>query len=339
MAQHSGQVTSWDLPNFPGELYTADIVPGTGEVNPSFLTMIGGINGGNAKIVADMSFNMTTEYDHPAAIQPEISEQTSVTTLPTPVNPIKTNTRNTCQIYQEAVEETYLSQSTRGRLVTDQLYPAADPTEAWMSEFAPSTDMAALSSQVSYALARVARNVNYTFLNGTYQEMTSKSVAPKTRGILEGITTNVVNANSATLNNDLLNALYISLVDNSAGKAFQRLPVLIMSSTQKTKFSDLFAYAPESRTVAGYNIQVYETNFGPVNIMYEPTIPSDTILFANLDLIKPVFNEVPGKGVLFYEPKQKTGASEGGMLYGHIGLDYGPEWMHGKITNLSTSLT
>ena len=45
----------------------------------------------------------------------------------------------------------------------------------------------------------------------------------------------------------------------------------------------------------------------------------------------------PGKGVLFYEELSKTGASEKGQIYGQLGLDYGPEEFHGKITGLATS--
>jgi len=335
MSQYTGLVSSWELPNFPGELYTADVVPGQEEVNPSFLTLVGGINGASARIVDDMTYSMTVEFDYPAAEQPDISENTSATVLPGAINPIVTNTRNTCQIYQEAVAETYVSKATRGRLVTDQLYPSGAPTEGWISEFSPNRDDAAITSQVNYALGRIARNVNHTFLNGTFHESNGKSDASRTRGILEGITTNVVDASGAALSDALTGTLFESMATKSSGKAFQQLPILLMSAKQKRKFSALFAFPPESRNVAGYNITMFETDFGPVGIMYEPTIADNTILFASLSLVKPVYNEVPGKGILFYEPKAQVGASEGGMLYGHIGLDYGAEWMHGKITNLA----
>ena len=36
MAQYTGYVSSWELPQLVGELYTADIVPGAEEVNPYF---------------------------------------------------------------------------------------------------------------------------------------------------------------------------------------------------------------------------------------------------------------------------------------------------------------
>lgn len=337
MAQNTGLVSSWDLPNFVGELYTADIVPGQGEAHPTFLTLIGGLNGAQARLVPDMQYNMTVEFDYPPVAQPNISENNAATQLPDPVNPIYTNTRNTCQIYQEAVAETYVSKATRGRLVTDQLYPiGASITEGWIAETMPNRDAAALDAQIMYGLARIARNVNHTFLNGEYVEATSKAVAARTLGLITGITTNAVFASGDALSEDLVGQLMQSMVENSGGKAFQYIPVLLMNAFQKRKFSALFAFPPESRNIAGYNITMYETDFGPVGVLYEPTIPTDTILFASLALVRPVFNEVPGKGVLFYEPKAQVAASEGGMLYGHIGIDFGPEWMHGKITGLAT---
>ena len=333
---HAGIAYSWDLPEFVGELYTADIVPGAQEVNPSFLTLIGGLNGGSARLVPDMNFNMTVEFDYPDAIQPSISEQESVAGLPGIINPLLTPTDNTCQIFQEAVEESYMSMSTRGRLVTDQVYRGADAKDdqGWMSEFSPANDASGLDKQVAYALQRIARNVNYTFLNGTYVKSTGKGVAPKTRGILEAVTTNAVAAAGAALSDDLLSLLMEKMVTNSSGMAFQSIPVLIMGAQQKKLFSQLYAFPPESRNVAGYNIKQFETDFGTVGVLYEPTIPADTILFASMSMIRPVYNAVPGKGIVFYEPKSKIAASAGGMLYGHIGLDYGPEWMHGKITGL-----
>lgn len=335
MAQYTGYASSWDLPQLVGELYTADIIPGAQEVNPTFLTLVGGLNGGGARMVPDMNFTMTVEFDYPAAAQPAISEATSVTQLPQPVNPLLTPSDNTCQVYMEAVEESYMSMSTRGRLVTDQLYPVGNPTEAWLSEMSPANDFSALDKQITYALQRVSRNVNFTFLNGVYNKATSKADAAKTRGLLTAIATNAIAANGAALSDDLVGQLMEAMVTNSGGRAFQSIPVLIMNAKQKRALSQIYVFPPESRTVAGYNLRQLETDFGPVSVLYEPTIPNDTILFASMSLIKPVFNPIPGKGLLFYEEKEKVGASRGGMIYGHIGLDYGPEWMHGKITGLS----
>lgn len=338
IGQYTGIVSSWELPNFVGELYTADTVPGQMEPNPTFLSLIGGLTGGTARLVPDMNFTMTVEFDYPAAVQPEISEAASIVGPPQPINPLYTPSDNTCQIYQESVEESYLSRATRGRLVTPFVYPSDAPgvdNEGWLAEFNPNRDAAALEEQVSYALGRVARNVNYTFLNGVYHKSTSKNDAPKTRGIIPAVTTNAINANGAKLSEKLFSELMIAVVTNTGGRAFQSIPVLLVSASQKRALSELFIFPPESRTVGGKNLQVLETDFGPVYVMYEPTVPDHTVLLASMSLIKPVFNAVPGKGVLFYEDKAKAGASAGGMIYGHIGLDYGPEWMHGKIYGLT----
>ena len=204
MAQFTGIVTSWDIPNFVGELYTADVTPGAKEVHPSFLTLVGGLNGSNARIVPDMNFNMTVEFGFSCSYAAGIFLRTiRILFSPAPVNPILTPTDNTCQIFMESAAETYTSMSTRGRLVSDQLYPVGAPTEAWMSEFAPSNDASAIARQVTYALQRVARNVNYTFLNGTYVKSTGKGVAARTRGLLKAITTNAIVANGASLSTTL----------------------------------------------------------------------------------------------------------------------------------------
>lgn len=343
MAQLTGLVSSWDLPNFVGELWTADSVPGQTDRIPTFLSLIGGLNGGGSRLVPDMNFSMNVDYDYPVPSQPSISENDSATTLPEAVNPIYTPNDNTCQIYMEAVEETYVSKATRGRLVTDQLYPATVATEfnpassaqGWYNAGVGVGDAAAIDRQILYALGKIARNVNYTFLNGVYQKATSKAVGARTRGLIPAIVTNAVDANQGPLTQALVNELMRLAVTNSGGRSFENLPVLIMNSYQKQQFSNLMAFQPESRNVAGFNITQYFTDFGPVGIVYEPTIPTDTILLTSLYVIKPVFNEVESKGVLFYEEKAKVAASSGGMLYGHIGLDYGPEWLHGKITNLA----
>lgn len=335
---YTGLVTSWDLPNFVGELWNADVVPGE-SVTPTFLAMIGGMNGGRSRIVGDINYNMTVEFDFPAPEQPNISELASATGVPQPVNPLYTSTENTVQIYQESVEETYVDMATRGRFYTEDIasYGPDQNDFGVMSQFAPKHNASALDRQIAFALKRIARNMNHTFLNGIYEKSTGKNVAPRTKGLLTGIETNAIDAKGAALSDTLVNQLILEMQLNSGGNAFSYTPLLVMNAYQKQRFSALYAYPPTSRTVAGFNIQTFETDFGTVGVLYEPTIPSDTILFTSLSLILPTFLEVPGKGYLFYEPKSKVAASEGGMLFGMAGIDYGPEWMHGKITGLAVS--
>jgi hypothetical protein len=45
--------------------------------------------------------------------------------------------------------------------------------------------------------------------------------------------------------------------------------------------------------------------------------------------------DIPGKGHFFVEPLAQSGASYKFQVYGEIGLEYGPEQFHAKITNLA----
>ena len=65
-------------------------------------------------------------------------------------------------------------------------------------------------------------------------------------------------------------------------------------------------------------------------------IPEGTALVINPSVVGPVEQPTPGKGNFFLEELAKQGAGTKYQLFGQIGLDHGPEWYHGKITNLST---
>jgi hypothetical protein len=65
MAQVTGTSTYWNTPNYDGLLWTADVTPGQGTGTP-FLTIIGGLNGANARDVADFDYSMSSEFDFPS---------------------------------------------------------------------------------------------------------------------------------------------------------------------------------------------------------------------------------------------------------------------------------
>jgi hypothetical protein len=53
-----------------------------------------------------------------------------------------------------------------------------------------------------------------------------------------------------------------------------------------------------------------------------------------MEQLSPVYLDTPGKGHFFEEPLAKTGAKDRTQLYGEVGLKYGNERTHAKITNL-----
>ena len=115
-----------------------------------------------------------------------------------------------------------------------------------------------------------------------------------------------------------------------------RMPVIFCGGFQKQQFSDIYGYAPEDRMIGGVNIQTIVTDFGTFGVVLDRHMPTDTILLADVSVLVPRFLPIPGKGHFFLEPLAKTGAFDVSQLYGEIGLEYGPEKWHAKITGLET---
>ncbi|HBB29323.1 MAG TPA: hypothetical protein DC000_08765, partial [Clostridiales bacterium] len=69
MANVTGQGTSWNLPNYAGDLFTADAI------NTPILTAIGGLTGGVQ--TDNFEFATDSQYSMPTATQPAITETAS----------------------------------------------------------------------------------------------------------------------------------------------------------------------------------------------------------------------------------------------------------------------
>ncbi|MFD7046402.1 DUF5309 family protein, partial [Rhodococcus jostii] len=86
--------------------------------------------------------------------------------------------------------------------------------------------------------------------------------------------------------------------------------------------------------IAGVAAQTLETDFGRLNIVVDRHVPQDAIIVTSLDQLRPVFLNIPGKGVFFEEALAKTGSSDDVQIYGEIGLEYGNERAHGILRGL-----
>jgi hypothetical protein len=185
-------------------------------------------------------------------------------------------------------------------------------------------------------LQKIARDVNYTFHNGAYQISTDAATANKTRGMFAAIVVggNTIAANNAALSKILMQQLFRTMY--AAGAVFSNC-IIFCNAYQKQMISSLYAYAPMDRNVGGVNIKQIETDFGNIGIELDRDVPAANIGVYEMTYIAPVFQPVPNKGNLFYEALAKTGAAEKGQMFGQIGLDYGPTFMHGSITGLATA--
>lgn len=318
MANVTGIGTTWNLPNYSGELFTADAT------QTPLLSMIGGLTGG--KQTTNFEFPTSVLYSFPDAAQPSISETASVT-APAAAEITRSQESNVVQIHQETIQLTYAKQSNSGRMsglstAGQQPNPAAE--KAW---------------QIEQKLKKIARDVEYSFIQGTHQKATAADVANKTRGMLElcsdGTT---IAAASAALSKTLLNTLFREMAD--AGAQFDNIVIFVgayLKQMLTEVYSGLNGYIqPASRNVGGMNITEIETDFCKAGIVWDRFMPASSLLVADVAFLAPVFQAVPDKGVLFEEPLAKTGASDAIQIYGQLGLAHGPAFLHGSITGLAT---
>lgn len=308
MAAVAGRGTTFNLPNYVGELFKV-----TPEGTP-LLSMIGGLTGG----VQTTSKQFTWEdIDNASATQPEILEGAD----PTYESRSRSEYMNTTQIFQYGVDLTYTKQAAVGNLDGESIIGTQ-----------PVQNEAAL--QLSLKIARAARDVDYTFLHGAYAYPADNLTARKTRGVVTATVTNEVAAAAADLSKDMIDTTMRKLVDG--GAPLMNL-VAFTGSWNKQRFSNIYGIAPESRNVGGLNITQVVTDFDTVGLVYERQLTASTVAFVDLAFLKPRFLRIPGKGHFFVEEKPADGAYQRWMLYGEIGLEYGPEHWHAKITGTSTS--
>lgn len=314
----TGTGNTWNLPNYAGELFTCS------PTKTPLLSMIGGLSGG-LKTESD-EFSTGVLYEFPTATQPGISEAASET-APTATALGRKQEINVTQIFHETISITYAKQANRGKL--SGLNIAGQNAN-------PVND---LDWQIARRLEKIARDVEYTFINGVYQKATSANEPNKTRGMLELCKeNNNIDAAGSAISLDLLKALYKQMAD--AGASFGNM-VLFCNSFQKQAITTLYEKqlgynTPASRSAGGMNITEIENDFFKMGICYDPFMPANSILVADISVMAPVFQEVPNKGVLFLEDLAKTGAADRKQIYGEIGLAHGPSFLHATITGLAT---
>lgn len=306
-----GNATTWNLPNYTGELFTSDMI------NTPFLSMIGGLTGGME--TANFEFATDSQYNHESAAQPAITETGSLT-APTAISYVRNQAKNVTQIFHEKVSISYVRQSNQARL-------SGINTAGATNNVVTEKDF-----QIARALEKIARDVEYTFLNGSYAIAANAGQANKTRGMLELCTVNTVDAGAAALTKALIDALLLEMFTN--GAIFKNLCILTGGS-QKQALTDIYGYAPTDRNAGGMNIKQIETDFGNIGVMpAHRFMPATAMLFCEMSCCAPVFQPVPEKGNLFFETLAKTGAAEEGQIFSQIGLDHGPSFVHGSLTNL-----
>ena len=316
---NNGNALLTNTPNFLGMLFNSNVK------KTQFLTAIGGTDGANALITTNPEFPLSVNYSLSDPSQPAISENASVGAI----NPTYfglTQGKNVIQIFTEDVVVSNLRERATGRL-------SGINTAGEMPE-----ETSELALQVALHLEKMKRDMNYTALNGVYSDegLTDSSKVLKTRGILAGITTNVVEKTISTVE-DFKDAV-LELIKKVYDKGMFDTPTLVVNSTDKVYLSKAFVQTnltqvDADRFTAGVGVNEIVTDFGKsVYVIVDNDVPEKTILLADLAYVKPVFTrDVETGEVISVKPApQRNGNAVN--IYAEFGLDYGAEFNHGKLT-------
>lgn len=311
--------TSFATLNYSGMLFNK------GNTRTPLSTMIGG----RAKNTNHVEFVIGQEFTGGGnGSQPSISETASLT-APDASIVTRSQTTNVTQIFMESVGISYAKESNMGTLsgvnIANQ---QANPVNE-------------LDFQVAAKMQKIARDIEYTFINGEYNKAVADSEINKTRGLVPAITSNTKAMKSKPLGlwdiADMMKKVY------EANAPTQDLVLWCDATTMFQINADAvnngLTVIPAAREVNGIKLSSVITPLGVVYLYLGECLPAGTALLLNLSAIAPVHQPIPGKGNFFLEPLAKTGAGQKYQIFGQMGLDHGPEWYHGKFTGIATTFT
>lgn len=305
---------SFGTPNFSGMLFRKGV-----EATP-FSTLIGA----NRGYTNHVEFVMGQYYNSIAGSQPNISESASLT-APEALVATRSQLTNVTQIFQETVSVSYAKESNMGTMSGVNV-AGQQPNPQSELEF-----------QISRAMAKIAQDIEYTFINGVYNKATNDNEVNKSRGILTAITTNEINAGGDSMSRNLISKALMA-ISNAGGdisNIIVGMSAIHLAQLDYDANKNGMTAVPREREVNGLKIQTVLTPFGAVGVQLMSTIPVGTALVFTPSIMRPMEMIVPNKGNFFLEPLAKTGAGENYQIFGQIGLDSGAEWLSAKITGLS----
>ena len=276
---------------------------------------------------SSVEFVINSTYATEAPSIPSVSETASLT-APESTYVTRAQETNVIQNFHYSTAVSYLKQANTGTLAGTNLAGQANNVP---NEF---------DFQMAAKTKKARTDLEMTLIQGTYNKAKNDGEVNTTRGLVEAIKTNTLDANEKELNYDNISAILRKMAGNNADMNGLIIMCNDVTKAQITNnFSKLPGFLlPNSRQVGGLAIDQIITPSGTVGLMTHRMLPEGTALIVNMSVLQIVEMPIPGKGNFFWEPLAKTGAGDKGQLFGTAGLDYGPEWYHGKITNIATTV-
>ena len=312
-------ITSFGVLEYSGMLFNK------GNTKTPFSAMIGS----KAKSTNHVEFVTGQEYNSGGdGSQPAISEEASLT-APDATFITRSQNTNVTQIFMESLYISYAKQSNMGTLSGINIAgQQGNPVNE-------------LDFQVAARMQKVRRDIEYTFINGVYQKAANDQTANKTRGMISAITSNVKDMGGEPMGlwdiADLMKTIYQA--NAPIGGLVLWCDATTLYQINADAVQNNLTIVPADRTVNGIELSSVITPLGKIYLRLGECLPAGTALLVDFDVIAPVYQPVPSKGNFFLEPLAKVGAGQKYQLFGQIGLDHGPEWYHGKFTNINTGFT
>lgn len=176
MAGITGLGTTYNLPNYTGILYAL-----TPAETPLF-SAIGGLTSGGQTTSTEFEWEF---YD---LRNPGQNTATEGATAPAAQERARSNATNVVQIHQEKVSTSYSKAGAFGQ-------------KAGSNNVLPNPVGSELDWQVTQMMKQMVRDIEYSFINGTYQKPSDNTTARKTRGLLEAVTSNVTDKSGVSYTN------------------------------------------------------------------------------------------------------------------------------------------
>src|SRR5664279_3798782 len=179
----TGTADSFGLPNYQGQLF------GLTPYDTPLLSAMGGLTGGRQTESTQLEWQ-TYDLRDPSSGRARLEGAAA----PTAEARVRGVVRNVVEVHQEVVAVSYTKQAAIRQYSSATQAPFITADDDGQEN--PVTDE--MSFQLEQAIKGIALDVNFSFWNGQFQNPTTNATPRKTRGVLQAITTNVVEKSDHT---------------------------------------------------------------------------------------------------------------------------------------------
>jgi len=363
-------IYSQNINNFTGELFRVG-----GQRTP-FLSATGGLNGG--KVLQSTFWQIQAADSHTVSAEPTKAQEGAAPTEY--LGRDRVAYTSVTQIFHKGVKMTYTAMATYQHqnpfTLSADAYNGSDGdgtvtagAELGLAGGNPIVDE--FAEQLSLALEKVAREVEWFAFNGTFSDGANATPGAGTRemrGLSEWVALNA-NADNDTAPTFVGGNVYYNdatgdgtgadqvLSWDAIAESLKRLydahapmqqPVLCVTPKQLLDLNKELlnnslsgtqaAILPRDRSIAGVDIDTIVTPFGSIGMMViDPNImPANTAFILDFAFIQPVFTNIPGYGTVFVRDiDQDDSAKVAKAIYMEMAYDFGPPSYHLKIADVA----